>query len=105
MPLLFGYGTLQDERVQQALFGRLLIGQPDELVGFERMTVTIDGTSYYTVRPVDGADDRVPGLVFDVADDELARVDRYEGADYRRVITRLASGREAWVYVDARDHR
>ena len=105
MPLLFGYGTLQDASVQQALFGQLLLGQPDELVGFERTTVTIEGAAYYTVRPVERDDDRVPGLAFDVTDDELERVDQYEGTEYRRVMTRLASGREAWVYIDARDRR
>ena len=42
MPLLFSYGTLQDAAVQMSLFGRLLRGQPDELVGFERTTIEVD---------------------------------------------------------------
>jgi hypothetical protein len=49
MPLLFSYGTLQQEEVQLAIFDRKLRGDQDELVGYD-----------------------------------------------------LASGREAWVYVDAR---
>jgi len=36
MALLFSYGTLQQEAVQMSTFGRLLDGQPDELVGFEQ---------------------------------------------------------------------
>jgi hypothetical protein len=36
MPLLFSYGTLQQEDVQWSTFGRLLEGQRDELPGFER---------------------------------------------------------------------
>ena len=34
MPLLFSYGTLQQQNVQLATFGRLLKGSPDSLVGF-----------------------------------------------------------------------
>ena len=39
MPLLFSYGTLQQEDVQLATFGRLLQGQKDELLGFEQSLV------------------------------------------------------------------
>jgi hypothetical protein len=42
MPLLFSYGTLQQEHVQLSTFGRLLQGQRDELVGFEPSSVTIE---------------------------------------------------------------
>lgn len=42
MPLLFSYGTLQQENVQMAVFGRLLHGQKDELVGFEQALIRIE---------------------------------------------------------------
>jgi hypothetical protein len=42
MPLLFSYGTLQQEDVQLSTFGRRLVGQKDELVGFEQSLVRID---------------------------------------------------------------
>ena len=48
------------------------------------------------------AGDRAAGTVFDVSDDELARADDYEVDAYRRVAVTLASGMQAWVYVDAR---
>jgi hypothetical protein len=41
MPLLFSYGTLQQEDVQLSTFGRLLHGQRDELPGFEQSFVRI----------------------------------------------------------------
>ena len=45
---------------------------------------------------------RVPGLVFEITDAELAWVDAYEAAaSYRRVEATLASGGQAWVYVHA----
>jgi len=44
----------------------------------------------------------VSGTVFEITDAELADADTYEArAAYTRVSVTLASGREAWVYVDA----
>ena len=48
------------------------------------------------------ATDRVTGTVFEITAEELANADKYEVADYQRVAAPLASGRTAWVYVDAR---
>ncbi|NUO78687.1 hypothetical protein HUU05_01300 [candidate division KSB1 bacterium] len=43
------------------------------------------------------------GTVFESTDVELAAADRYEQlAAYKRIGVMLASGRKAWVYVDAR---
>ena len=109
MPLLFSYGTLQQEDVQLATFGRRLDGQRDELLGFEPTSVRIDDqqlaarlgrTHHANVRFTGKEDSRVPGMVFDVTDAELAGVDEYEIAfSYERVIATLASGRQAWVYA------
>jgi hypothetical protein len=111
MPLLFSYGTLQQADVQQATFGRLLQGQPDELVGFERSLLRIEdpefvaasGQADHAVVRFTGRDDsRVLGTVFELSDGELASADAYEPAGYERIATVLASGREAWVYAAAR---
>jgi len=112
MPLLFSYGTLQLPSVQQASFGRLLHGCADRLPGYTLGQLPIDdaqvvATSGKTHHPIairchrpDGA---IDGMVFDITDEELAGADRYEVPAYRRVLARLASGRQAWVYVDARE--
>ena len=42
MPLIFSYGTLQEENVQLSTFGRLLHGQKDGLSGFEQSLVRIE---------------------------------------------------------------
>jgi hypothetical protein len=111
MPLLFSYGTLQQQDVQLSTFGRTLQGHPDHLVGFEQCVVEIDdpqvvatsGKTHHPIVKYNGRDDsRVPGTVFEITDAELASADRYEVAAYKRVATRLASGRQAWVYVDSR---
>ena len=109
-PRLFAYGTLQQEDVQLSTFGRRLVGQADELPGFEQSWVAIEdaqvvATSGKTHHPIvrfnGNAGSRVAGTVFEVSDAELALADRYEVSSYRRVAVRLASGRQAWVYVDA----
>ena len=42
-------------------------------------------------------------LMFEITDDELAATDEYERvAVYTRISAVLASGAQAWVYVDAR---
>ena len=111
MPRLFSYGTLQQDDVQRATFGRLLAGRADVLPGYAQEMVAIDdpqvvATSGKTHHPIvkhsGAASDRVAGTVFEISDAELAQADRYEVAAYRRVGVTLASGREAWVYVDAR---
>jgi gamma-glutamylcyclotransferase (GGCT)/AIG2-like uncharacterized protein YtfP len=111
MPLLFSYGTLQQEDVQPSTFGRLLRGQSDALVGFEKSSLRIDdpqvvaayGTaSHVTVTVSGNHDSRVIGTVFEVTDAELAVADGYESvARYSRVSVTLESGKQAWVYAHA----
>jgi gamma-glutamylcyclotransferase (GGCT)/AIG2-like uncharacterized protein YtfP len=111
MPLLFSYGTLQQEDVQLSTFGRLLQGQRDELLGFEQSLVRIEdaqvvatsGKTHHPIVKFNGRNDsRVSGTVFEITDAELASADQYEVAAYKRVVAMLASGKQAWVYVDAR---
>jgi gamma-glutamylcyclotransferase (GGCT)/AIG2-like uncharacterized protein YtfP len=111
MPLLFSYGTLQQENVQLTTFGRRLSGQSDALVGYEQALVRIEdpeviATSGKDTHPIvkftGKSNHRVSGTVFEVTDAELGRADQYEVAAYKRVSANLASGKIAWVYVDAR---
>jgi gamma-glutamylcyclotransferase (GGCT)/AIG2-like uncharacterized protein YtfP len=111
MPFLFSYGTLQQAAVQQSTFGRLLQGERDELVGFEPSEVRIEdpqvaaavGRTHHANVTCNGRhDSRVSGTIFEVSDAELAAADGYEQpAGYKRVLVRLASGKQAWVYVHA----
>ena len=112
MPLLFSYGTLQQENVQLSTFERLLQGQSDELLGFEPSLVKIEDpqvvatsgkTHHANVRFNGRSDSRVSGTLFEITDAELAAADQYEQlAAYKRIAATLASGKQAWVYVDAR---
>jgi gamma-glutamylcyclotransferase (GGCT)/AIG2-like uncharacterized protein YtfP len=112
MPLLFSYGTLQQESVQLSTFGRRLSGQRDELLRFEESSVRIEdpqvaatlGKTHHANVTFNGNENsRVPGVVFEITDTELTSVDQYEVAFlYKRVAAMLASGQQAWVYVHSR---
>jgi ribosomal protein S18 acetylase RimI-like enzyme len=108
---LFSYGTLQDEAVQQRLFGRRLAGTPDALVGFrmdwleerDAAAVSASGIARHPiVHETRSPEDRVPGMLLRLTDAELARADDYEAGDYRRVRVTLASGESAWLYIAAK---
>jgi gamma-glutamylcyclotransferase (GGCT)/AIG2-like uncharacterized protein YtfP len=110
MVYLFSYGTLRQDSVQIALFGRPLKGSEDALPGYKQsMTEIVDpdvieksGSKFHPiVAASDAATDEVPGKVFEITQAELAAADAYEVSDYKRVAARLKSGRDAWVYVKA----
>ncbi len=108
MPLLFSYGTLQQENVQLSTFGRLLTGQPDALLGYQMQMVRIEdaevvalsGKTHHPIVVFNGdLTSQVAGSVFEVTDAELLHADAYEVDAYQRVLADLASGKQAWVYV------
>lgn len=106
---LFSYGTLQQDSVQMASFGRLLKGVPDCLPGWRREMVEItdvevfakSGERFHPILVPGAASDEVAGMVFEITEQELAGADRYEVADYKRIAVKLKSGLDAWVYVKA----
>ena len=80
-------------------------------VGYALSTVTIEDadvvaksgkTDHPIVAFTGRSEDRVAGTVFEISEAELAASDAYEVAAYKRVLAPLASGLNAWVYVDAR---
>jgi gamma-glutamylcyclotransferase (GGCT)/AIG2-like uncharacterized protein YtfP len=104
MPLLFAYGTLLDEHVQRAVFGRHLEGRPDVLAGFVGAVAEFraaDGSlaRYPNIVQTSRPADTVPGRVFELSDDDLRAADGYETSAYERQRVTLASGTTAWVYV------
>ena len=107
---LFSYGTLQQEDVQLATFGRRLEGRVDALPGYatsllqirDAEVVKTSGKTHHLIaQPSDRASDEVPGVVLKITAAELAAADTYEVSDYKRVAVRLKSGLEAFVYVAA----
>lgn len=106
---LFSYGTLQQESVQLANFGRRLKGSADVLTGWRLSTVQItdpevlaeSGLSVHKILVPGKPSDEIDGVVFEITLEELAAADGYETDAYKRVKVKLRSGTEAWVYVAA----
>lgn len=105
---LFSYGTLRQEEVQLATFGRRLKGEPDVLVGYrltstetqdQNFTAASGATQHRNLQFTGNESDAVEGMVFAVTMEELARADKYEPFDYQRVRVKLKSEVEAWVYL------
>lgn len=109
---LFSYGTLRQPEVQLATYGRLVETEADVLTGHvltkilinDPHVVSVSGKSIHTIaQPTGDAADRIDGVVLFLTEDELLATDAYETAAYARTEVILASGRRAFVYVDARN--
>ncbi|MGY3333958.1 acyl-CoA thioesterase-1 [Streptomyces filamentosus] len=107
---LFVYGTLREEHVREAVFGRQVPGTPGVLAGHVTAVPRPAAGSGTTaagggpaVRPtlerrIDG---RTEGTVLHLTDDELAAADTHaEGHGVRRRVV-LGSGERAWTHLDA----
>ena len=94
---LFVYGTLIDPVIQQQVFGRVTLGEPDILAGYKKGNICLGGAVYPIIRPEVGT--KVEGRLLNLSPAELALTDQYEGEDYRRIKVSLVSGRQAWVYT------
>ncbi len=105
---LFSYGTLQQPEVQEALFGRALETREDALAGYatswleirDAVVIAQSGSDRHPiVSRTSDPDAVVRGSVMRLTLPELERADHYEVDDYERVCVTLASGLEAWVYL------
>lgn len=107
---IFSYGTLQEPQVQEAIFGTTISGKTDAVTGFRLTQVEISDdevvrVSGQTHHPMlvssDNHTDAIPGMIYPLSAEQLARADEYEGAHYKRIEVNLVSGRKAWMYVAA----
>lgn len=105
---LFSYGTLQLPQVQQKLFGRALMAEPDVLTGFMLDSIAIADPDVFAasgievhkiLRRTDDPEARIPGVALAITAADLPAVDAYEGENYARIAVTLASGRRAFVYA------
>lgn len=112
MPKLFSYGTLQQENVQLATFGRSLTGQQDSLIGYQLGEIEItdpdvlakSGKKFHPILVKTGnPNDQVAGVIFTISEAELDQADGYEVEAYQRVMATFASGEIAWIYTNATD--
>ena len=105
---LFSYGTLQKDKVQLELFGRLLNGAKDILKDYKIASIEIKDESFlakgeekYQLTLIPSKDNIIEGTVFEISEAELLLADKYEPDNYKRIKVALQSGKKAWIYVAA----
>ena len=107
---LFSYGSLREKSVQREVFGHLLEGVSDAIVGYrlgsvtitDQKSIAISGTAAHQIlEPTGRESDKIEGMLFQLSARDLELADSYEDAAYQRVRVRLRSGTDAWVYVKA----
>ena len=105
---LFSYGTLQQQKTQLELFGRILPGAQDELHSYKLASIEIhdktflakgEGKYQNTLISIKDKNAAVKGVVFEITNEELLLCDKYEPDNYKRIKVILRSGKEAWIYV------
>ena len=104
---LFSYGTLQFPPVQMQVFGRLLEGDMDILMGYEKVPVEITDPVFIATGANKQQQIAVPsdsgngilGMAFILTEEELLLADKYEPVGYKRILVNLQSGIQAWIYV------
>ena len=110
MELLFSYGTLQQENVQIATFGRVMGTIKDSLPSYRielleisnKEVVKTSGKLHHPIAiPTSDTQSLVEGTLLEISVDELAESDKYEVKEYTRKKCTLLSGKEAWVYVSS----
>lgn len=99
MEYLFSYGTLQDPQVQEYIFGRLLQGKTDTVLGFKKQDKAVFGR-YPLVVHTGNPEDKVLGMAYKVNLNDLKKADIYETKAYKRELFTLESGDKAWIYVE-----
>src|ERR1044071_7003321 len=107
---LFSYGTLQKEKVQMELFGRVLAGTADVLRGYKVSTIEITDEAflskgegkYQDTLIISAKNDMVAGTALEITNEELLTADKYEHSNYRRTKVTLESGKVAWTYISIR---
>ena len=102
MEKLFAYGSLQNEDIQKDLFGRILEGTAETLIGYVVKEIQIEeefGMVHYPfITETHKPEDTINGMVYTVSTKELHQSDLYEGLHYKRVEVHLQSNQKAWAY-------
>ena len=108
MERLFSYGTLQQESVQKANFGRKLDGEKAVLIGYQISEVKISdpnvikqsGKECHPILHYTGnQDDEILGNCFWLTKEELAQADAYEVEEYTRIRSKTKDGEQCWIYA------
>ena len=103
MENLFAYGTLKDKEIQERIFGRILKGTPDQLIGYVIKDIQIEEEfgiiQYPIITETQNIAESISGICYQLSQRELELADTYEGMHYKRIEVRLESNEMAWTYT------
>lgn len=95
---VFFYGTLLDDATRKKALGRHVEGRRTTLTGWVKKT---DKGKYpYLERNTGDQPGVVHGKVFELTEDDVAKLDAWE-AKYYRIVVKLRDGTKAQVYEEA----
>ena len=96
---LFVYGSLMNDGTRRIVMQKDVKTGNDILNNYKR-TLHSEFLIYPTIEKSDG--DFVVGKTFNVTDEDLERLDRYETDHYKRITVTLESGKEAISYMESK---
>jgi gamma-glutamylcyclotransferase (GGCT)/AIG2-like uncharacterized protein YtfP len=103
MEKLFAYGNLKEDDIQETVFGRLLQGVPETLVGYVVKQIKIEEEygieSYPIITATQNQEDTISGMVYEASFRELQLADQYEGMHYKRIEVQLQSKETVWAFT------
>ena len=103
MENLFAYGTLKDKEIQERIFGRILKGTPDNLIGYVIKEIQIEEEfgiiQYPIITETKNSDEIINGICYQISKQEIELADIYEGLHYNRIEVQLESNEMAWTYT------
>ncbi|MFH6954954.1 gamma-glutamylcyclotransferase family protein [Pseudoalteromonas sp. XMcav1-K] len=114
MERLFSYGTLQQENVQRANFGRVLEGECAVLQGYvlsevkieDKDVITKSGKQYHPILVRTGNQtDEITGHCYWLSTKELMQADSYEVAEYTRIKAKTKDGQACWIYAASKEQK
>lgn len=105
MENLFAYGTLKEKEIQETIFGRVLKGTPDKLIGYAIKEISIEEEfgiiQYPIITETQNPEDSIDGILYQLSEREIELADKYEGMHYKRIQVELHSNETVWVYSAA----
>lgn len=103
MEKLFAYGTLKDIDIQQNIFGRILRGTADTLIGYTINEIRIEEefgiVTYPIITATENPNDIITGILYEISELDLQQADIYEGMHYKRIQVKLESNEVAWTFT------
>lgn len=103
MEKLFAYGSLRKKDIQETIFGRILKGTPDKLIGYTVQEINIEEefgiVQYPIIVATQNSTDCIDGIFYELSPKEIQLADQYEGMHYKRIQVELKSNEIVWVYT------